>query len=165
MLQNLSLRAALRTGLRPVLAFASVGPLVGLFVGLAGFTEVPSVRYVPPPDRGTPTSERGTGSRGDCLYRAELPPVAALVGDSHLTFTVSDRPTIWAYLPYTSSDARYAELILYTESSDQEIYRGSFPLSDSPGVTGVRFPDSMPPLAVGEAYRWYIDVACSSASV
>ena len=87
--------------------------------------------------------------------------MAALVGEPHLSLTVSDRPTLWAYLPYTSSDASHAEVILQTESSDQEIYRGFFPLSDALGVTGIRFPMSMPALEVGETYRWYIDVACS----
>jgi len=137
---------------------------LGLILSLTGaeaLANVSSVRYVPPPDRGTPPSTRGTGSRGDCLYNAELPPLAALVGESHLALTVSDRPTLWAYIPYTTTDASHAEVIFYTESSDQEIYRGSFPLSAMPGITGIRFPTSAPELEVGETYRWYIDIPCS----
>ncbi|MEO0770709.1 MAG: DUF928 domain-containing protein [Cyanobacteria bacterium J06649_4] len=133
-------------------------------VGLAGFTEISSVRYTPPPDRGTPRSERGTGSRGDCLYQANLPPMAALVGEPHLLLTVSDRPTLWAYLPYTTADVSHAEIIFQSDSSDQEIYRGFFPLSATPGITGIRLPAAAPALAVDETYRWYIDIPCSSVS-
>ncbi|MGC1306292.1 MAG: DUF928 domain-containing protein [Phormidesmis sp.] len=129
--------------------------------GLAGFTEIPSVRYVPPPDRGTPPSDRGTGSRGDCLYRADLPPMAALVGEPHLSLTVSDRPTLWAYLPYTTNDASHAEAVLQRDSDDQELYRSAFPLGTMPGITGIRFSNSAPALEVGETYRWYIDIPCS----
>lgn len=152
-LHTLFLKVGLKAGFTSGLALA--------LIGLAGFTEIPSVRYVPPPDRGTPTSDRGTGSRGDCLYQADLPPLAALVGQSHLSLTVSDHPTLWAYIPYTTADASQGEVIIQVEASDLEIYRGSFPLSSTPGIVGIRLPDTMPALAVGEEYRWYIDIPCS----
>jgi len=77
--------------------------------------------------------------------------------------TVSDRPTLWAYLPYTMADAPHAEVIIQAESSDQEIYRGTFPLDTMPGITGIRLPESVPALDMGESYRWYVDVPCAPA--
>ena len=152
MLNNL-IKISLRSGLILVLA------------GLAAQASVASVRYIPPPDRGTPTSDRGTGSRGDCLYTAELPPLAALVGQSHLTLTVSDRPTLWVYIPYTTAEASQGEVVLQVEATGEEVFRAPFSLNQKPGVTGIRFPESMPALAIGEEYRWYVDIQCFSADI
>lgn len=123
-----------------------------------------SVQYIPPPDRGTPPSNQGTGSRGNCLYRADLPPLTALVGQSHLSLTLSERPTLWAYIPYTVAEVGQGDVIIQRESDDQEIYRGSFQLSTTPGIVGIQLPEAMPALSIGETYRWYIDIQCLSGS-
>lgn len=121
-------------------------------------------RYTPPPDRGTPPSRKTTGSRGNCFYHSERPPLAALVGQSHLSWTISDRPTIWIYSPYTVTDTLQAELVLQVETTDEELYRGMFSLNNSPGVQGIQLPTSLEPLEVGKTYRWYIDVFCQDAN-
>jgi len=121
-------------------------------------------RYTPPPNRGTPPSNKTTGSRGNCFFHSDRPPLAALVGQSHLSWTISDRPTIWIYSPYSASETLQAELILQTETTDEELYRGTFPLNTSPGVQGVQLPAFTSPLEVGQTYRWYIDVLCKDAN-
>jgi len=121
-------------------------------------------RYTPPPNRGTPHSNKTTGSRDNCFYHSARPPLAALVGQSHLSWTLSDRPTIWIYSPDSASETLQAELILQTEATDEELYRGTFPLDKSPGVQGAQLPSSMTRLEVGKTYRWYIDVLCKDAN-
>lgn len=161
----------LRSGLS--LAIVGFGGLVGLSSSVLSAhynvlteetVQSKSVKYIPPPDRGTPPSNQGTGSRGNCLYRADLPSFTALVGQSHLSLALSERPTLWAYIPYTATEVSQGDIIIQLNSDDREIYRGSFQLESTPGIVGIQLPDSMPALAVGEVYRWYIDIQCVSSS-
>lgn len=117
-------------------------------------------QYTPPPDRGTPPSNKTTGSRGNCLFDGHRPALAALVGQPHLPWTISDRPTLWFYNPYTAAETLRAELILQSDATDQELYRGSLSLGDQPGIQGVQLPAAIAPLQVGQTYRWYIDIYC-----
>ncbi len=115
-----------------------------------------------PPDRGTPQSKEGTGSRGDCLYKPSLPPLKSLAGKNHLKLTTSDRPTFWVYLPYTQAEASYGEFSL--QNGDNEIYRVRFQLPAKPGIVGVSLPSTVAPLEVGKQYRWYFDINCSASA-
>ena len=112
-----------------------------------------------PPNRGTPKSDEGTGSRGDCLGKPSLPPLKSLAGKNHLKLTTRDRPTFWIYVPYTQAEARYGEFSLH--NSEGELYRTRFQLTAKPGIIGVRLPSTVAPLEVGKLYRWYVDVNCS----
>ena len=127
------------------------------------YSENREISFIPaqldPPNRGTPKSDKGTGSRGDCLYKPSLPPFQSLAGKNHLKLTTSDRPTFWVYLPYTQTEAPYGEFSL--QNGDHEIYRTRFQLSAKPGIVGVSLPSTVAPLAVGKQYRWYFDVNCS----
>ncbi|NJN32478.1 MAG: DUF928 domain-containing protein [Synechococcales cyanobacterium RM1_1_8] len=120
----------------------------------------PPPGYTPPPDRGTPPSTHTTGSRGSCFRHSDRPPLAALVGQGHLSWTISDRPTIWIYNPYTQAEAVKAELVLQAESGDRELYRGTFPLGQAPGIQGIPWPAALAPTEVGQVYRWYVDISC-----
>ncbi len=113
-----------------------------------------------PPNRGTPKSKDGTGSRGNCLYKPALPPLKSLGGKSDLKLTASDRPTIWVYIPYSKIEASYGEFSL--QQGDNEIYRTRFQLMAKPGVMGIELPSSISPLKVGTSYRWYLDINCST---
>ncbi len=116
-----------------------------------------------PPDRGTPQSDEGTGSRGDCLDKPSLPSPISLVGKNHLQLTVSDRPTFWVYLPYTQAEASYGEFSL--QHQDHEIYRTRFHLPDQPGIVSVSLPPTVPSLEMDKKYRWYVDINCSASAV
>ncbi|NER00318.1 MAG: DUF928 domain-containing protein [Cyanothece sp. SIO2G6] len=119
------------------------------------------VLYTPPPDAGTPASTGGTGSRGGCLHIPDRPPLAALVGQPHLMLTTSDRPVFWIYVPYTAAEAPSG--IFSLQQGDDAVYEATFSLSSTPGVLGIRLPESAPPLAVGEEYDWFIDINCVAA--
>jgi hypothetical protein len=111
-----------------------------------------------PPSRGTPPSREGTGSRGDCLYKQNSPGFTRLVGSEPLKFTVKEHPTIWIYVPYSSSEAPIGEFSL--QDDEDEIYRTQFQLPAAPGIVGIVLPTTLPPLAIGREYRWYVDVTC-----
>lgn len=113
-----------------------------------------------PPNRGTPKSQDGTGSRGNCLDTPNLPPLKSLGGRSNLKFTASDRPTIWVYIPYTQTEATYGDFSL--QQGDEEIYRVRFQMMAKPGIIGIALPSSIAPLKLGTSYRWYIDINCSN---
>lgn len=114
-----------------------------------------------PPDKGTPPTKEGTGSRGDCLYKQNQLPLTRLVGDRHLQLTVNERPTFWIYTPYTRQDANNGEFSL--QHGDDEVYRIRFELPTKPGIVGIKLPSTVSPLEVNKSYRWYIDIECPNA--
>ena len=124
------------------------------------------IRFVPanpdPPDRGTPTSNRGTGSRGDCLYKPNKPLLTSLVGSNNLDLTISDRPTFWVYVPYTQQEAPSGEFSL--QDGENDVYRTRFQLPATPGIVSISLPATQKPLEVGKTYRWYFEMNCPLCS-
>lgn len=116
---------------------------------------------VPPPDRGTPRAPYGTGSRGDCLQTSELPPLAPFSGNVGMDITVSEHPSFWVYVPYAHSDVSGATFSL--QSGDTEVYQQTVTLLNTPGVVEIVTPTTLPPLEVGDAYRWYFEMTCPQA--
>lgn len=114
-----------------------------------------------PPDRGTPSANDGTGSRGDCIDKQDKFPLTRLVGSASLKSTVKEYPTLWVYLPYTRLEAPNGEFSL--QDGDKEVYRVRFQLPTTPGIIGLSLPSTSPPLAVGKQYRWYFDINCPRA--
>ncbi|MBD2197673.1 MULTISPECIES: DUF928 domain-containing protein [Calothrix] len=115
----------------------------------------------PPPDRGTPPASEGTGSRGDCLYQSNKPPLTALVGTYNLQLTVDEKPKLWVYIPYTNKEAPEAEFSL--QDGENEVYRTRFQLAQKSGIFRINLPSHTSPLEVNKQYRWYVDINCSSA--
>lgn len=111
-----------------------------------------------PPDRGTPPASEGTGSRGDCFYKQDMPPPTRLVGSHPLKLTFEKYPTFWVYVPYTPQEATDGEFSL--QDGDSEVYLTHFQLPATPGIVGISLPPTVPPLAVGKEYRWYFDINC-----
>jgi Domain of Unknown Function (DUF928) len=112
-----------------------------------------------PPSRGTPPGKEGTGSRGDCIYQQDKPPLTRIVGGNQSHLTVKAYPTIWVYLPYTAQEATKGEFSL--QDGDMEIYRTSLKLPTKSGIVGISLPSKIPALKVGKEYRWYFDINCS----
>jgi Domain of Unknown Function (DUF928) len=115
-----------------------------------------------PPDRGTPPTKEGTGSRGNCLFKQNKPPLTRLVGGAQSKLTLKHHPTLWIYIPYTNQDSPNGEFSLQDENS--EVYKTSFKLPDTPGIISISLPSTVKPLEAGKTYRWYVDIACPSAS-
>ena len=111
-----------------------------------------------PPDRGTPPASEGTGSRGACLYKRDMPPLTRLGGSNHLNLTVNEYPSFWVYVPYTAQEAPDGEFSL--QDGDDEVYRIRFQLPETPGIVSITQPSTAPPLEVGKKYRWYFKINC-----
>jgi hypothetical protein len=74
--------------------------------------------------------------------------------------TASAHPTIFVNIP-AEVPAATAQLTLQNEAGDQELYSTTFALTGKPGIVGIRIPDSVPPLQVGQKYLWQVSVACN----
>jgi hypothetical protein len=112
-----------------------------------------------PPKRGTPPGKEATGSRGDCIYKQDKPPLTLIVGSNQSQFTVKAYPTIWVYLPYSSQEATDGEFSL--QDGDIDVYRARLKLPTRSGIVGISLPSRIPALKVGKEYRWYVDINCS----
>jgi hypothetical protein len=115
----------------------------------------------PLPDKGTPQTNRGTGTRGDCLSKPEKPPLTHLAGEKNFELTVSERPTFWAYVPYTPEEAPSGEFFL--QDGEDNVYRTQFQLPATPGIVSISLPSTAKPLEVGKTYRWYFDINCPTS--
>ncbi|HAG83968.1 MAG TPA: hypothetical protein DCL61_23165 [Cyanobacteria bacterium UBA12227] len=116
----------------------------------------------PLPDNGTPETKRGTGTRGDCLSKTEQPPLTYLGGENNFELTVSERPTVWVYVPYTSKEAPSGEFSL--QDGEEDVYRTQFQLPATPGIVSITLPATKKPLEVGKTYRWYFDINCPASN-
>jgi hypothetical protein len=129
---------------------------------IQNYSSEASIDFVPanadPPDRGTPQADLGTGSRGDCLSKENMPPLTRLVGSQQLHLTVDGYPTFWVYLPYSPQEAPEGEFSL--QEGDNGLYRTRVPLTATPGIIGIRLPSTVSPLTIGKEYRWYFDINC-----
>lgn len=115
-----------------------------------------------PPNRGTPPTDSGTGSRGECLVKKDIPPLKRLAGSPALKYTLSAYPIIWLYSPYTTQDAPDGDFSL--QLGDKEVYRTKIQLPKTPGIIGIPLPQNLSPLVVEQEYRWYFEVNCSSTT-
>lgn len=115
-----------------------------------------------PPIRGkTPPASEGTGSRGDCVYKQNKPPLTRLVGGKNLKSTVDKYPKLWFYSPYTREEAPGGEFSL--QYGDEEVYQTQFQLPTKPGVFSISIPSTAKGLEVGKKYRFYVDINCPTA--
>jgi hypothetical protein len=122
------------------------------------------IRFIPAaqpnlPDRGTPPAPDGTGSRGGCPYKKELPRLTNLGGSENLELTVDAHPTFWVYVPYTQKEVVSGEFSL--QEGDNEVYSTHFQLPATPGIVSITLPSRVKPLEVGKKYNWYFDINCS----
>lgn len=151
------------------LSLSTIMCLVAIPQSLAQTTEnenkssiifVPAAKQPEPPDKGTPESNEGAGSRGNCPYEANTLPPTSLVGNHNLTTTLSGHPSFWVYVPYSTEQVYKAEFALQDE--DQDLYRDSIELpTNAPGIIEIKLPSTVSPLKIGQQYRWYFELSCS----
>lgn len=124
------------------------------------------IRFVlanpPLPNNGTPKTTLGTGTRGDCLYKEGNPPLTHLGGEKNFELTVSEYPTFWVYVPYTSQEAPSGEFSL--QDGEDDVYRTRFQLPAKPGIVSISLPATAKPLEVGKTYRWYFEINCPASN-
>jgi hypothetical protein len=129
----------------------------------------PSRPVSPPPDRQPgakkaptcpPTTTQLAALVRDWQQLAPLDPW----GSSHWEKTVSDRPTLWVYMPYQRLDDLDASVILQDETGNQYLTTWTLRLPEQAGVMAISFPKGVA-LEVGKRYRWLVSVACKEAVV
>ena len=107
---------------------------------------------------GRPGRRKGGGSRSPCPT-SEI-PLTALVPDSNIGSTVSDRPSLWFYVPYNPQQVGAGEFVLQDEQ-EKNVYRQTFTLPQAPGLVNLKLPQNEPPLDVNRPYRWYFKLYCN----
>lgn len=136
-----------------------------------GSTRIANVRFTPPPPPpgDAPAGRaRGGASRGDCtqvqLQLTALAPIAITTKQkaSVWGFTTEAYPTIWVYVPYTRNLTTPVEFVLQDANGNTH-YKAQVALPNQAGVMGIKVPNSVTPLAVGQRYRWFFSVFCDAA--
>lgn len=118
---------------------------------------------------GSSGNTRGGGTRGNCpALDPSLKPLTALIpklkagqATGKAIETVSARPTIWIYVPYTAPTAKRITFILKTESGEK-VYQLGLPVPTRSGIVSITVPNEQPPLEVGKSYQWKYLISCSS---
>jgi hypothetical protein len=121
--------------------------------------------YQPPAGTEPPRRTRGGGTRGGCDSQAAI-DTTALAPQTHIGQTASTRPTlVW----FVADETPYpVEVQLYryvsSDSADDRLEPvGTFDLGLSQvGWMTLTLPATLPPLVVGETYRWKVIVKCSA---
>lgn len=73
--------------------------------------------------------------------------------------TLSSRPTIWVYVSAIPKNAEL-EFSLQDAAGNRELYNTRFMANGQTGLLGVRLPDTVPELVIGENYFWEIAMRC-----
>lgn len=106
---------------------------------------------------GRPGRRAGGGSRSPCPS-VDL-PLTALMPATNWGKTVSERPTFWSYVPYSSQAVPVGEFSLQDEQG-RDVYRTPFTLPETPGLVSFSIPTTAAPLEINQWYRWYFKLYC-----
>lgn len=132
--------------------------LVQIVLALSLINGVPLVALAQefePPLRGMPGRREGGGTRGGCLVGQQS--LMALMPESNLSLTVSERPTFFWYIPPTT--AEMAEFTLL-DARNQEVYKTAVPINQESGIISLQSSEELPALEAGVDYRWYFSLVC-----
>lgn len=113
-------------------------------------------QYVPP-QRGTPKSTQGTGSRG-CTQSTPV-TLGLLVPNDHNGQTISDRPTFFLYVSDKTSVP--VEFALVEPGVAKPLYVQKMQVEKG-GIIQVTLPSELPALESGKKYRWSASLICDA---
>lgn len=118
--------------------------------------------FFAPKGRSMPKDSEGGASRGRCLQNQMgiQEAVTLITPQDNSGLTASARPTFMANIDQASAKQVFFSLKNMDESYFFEMTM-SLPSSESKLVK-FQLPDTAPPLAVGEQYRWSVAVVCGS---
>ncbi|MBD2536265.1 DUF928 domain-containing protein [Nostoc flagelliforme FACHB-838] len=119
------------------------------------------------PDNSAPTGRRKGGTSRDGCTPLDTPITALVPGQeitneskSFLTFTISEHPTFWVFVPELPINTVSGEFILQDEN-DKNIYRASLSLPRKASVLGIQLPRNLQSaLKINKNYQWYFKVFC-----
>lgn len=119
----------------------------------------------PAPSDPPPGGERTPGGAlgEDPVCPATPQDLTAITPETVYGKTLSERPTLWFYIPYTSADVEKGEFTVLTADDTERVYRATFTLPDQPGLVSLTLPEAaMVNLEEGQRYHWYLKVFCAS---
>ncbi|MCC3500524.1 MAG: DUF928 domain-containing protein [Microcoleus sp. PH2017_15_JOR_U_A] len=119
-----------------------------------------------PPVNSRPPEREHTGTRGSCEETAgvHFTPLLPSRSSYFLVSTITDRPTLWFYVPYRSQSVSYGTFSL-EDAGGNRVYKIDFKLPETPGIVSVNLPKDRQPLEVNKTYRWYFRLYCSSQTL
>lgn len=107
-------------------------------------------------------SQTGTGQRNDCPdVNGSL---TALIPKTNWGKTVSQSPTFWFYVPYSSEQIAVGKFVLQDEQGINQIEPIQFTLPETPGFVSFTLPETAPILEVGLDYYWAFELYCHPKS-
>lgn len=120
--------------------------------------------YQPPQGLGRPGRREGAGTRGpgNCYIGSQS--LTALMPVDSFGATVAAYPTFSFYMPPIPSQIQPKQVEF--ELSDEEgntVYATMFTTTGEPGIINLTLPADagLPPLKVGQNYRWHFAVICA----
>jgi len=119
--------------------------------------------------RNFPGRRVAAGTRGECLIVApgqqDSLPLVVLLPDSNLSLTTQAHPEFFWFNPPIVGQAVVFELRAVNANlqSQQLVYTTQVPIEPPGRLHGLQLPDdgSVPPLEVGQLYRWSVTPLCS----
>ena len=123
-----------------------------------------------PPNTGTPedsSSPGGTRTESERIAgcRGKKDAIASLTGNKIKELTVSDYPSFWFYIPYTSDEIDRLEFALEDTQAKRTIYQTPIQLSET-GIVEVTLPQqSQYAIERNKNYTWYLKGYCNSEDV
>jgi len=138
--------------------------LLGMgFVLSEGAVQVASAAtFVPPKGIGAPGRREGAGTRGSCVRESDIAKsrLTAIIPESRLGLTVSERPSFFLYLPKTGANVVRFEL---KDAQHKVLYRETIEISGdySSSLVRVQIPETETPLEVGKDYYWKFSLVCN----
>lgn len=121
------------------------------------------------PENGAPTGRRKGGTSRNGCTPLNMPITALVPGEeigdeskSFLTFTISEYPTFWFFVPELPKNAVLGEFLLQEENG-KNIYKTSLSLPRKASIIGIKLPhNSQSALKIEKNYQWYFKVFCGN---
>ncbi|MEM9447112.1 MAG: DUF928 domain-containing protein [Cyanobacteria bacterium P01_E01_bin.6] len=135
---------------------AGIPPSLSSIVVKNGLPDPPSN---PPPNGQREPGGSLSGEIASCPVLS-VPLTAITPPDVHGQ-TLSEQPTFWFYIPYSSENVKVGEFSILTRDETQEVYRQPFYLPETPGLMSIQLSaDDENLLQEGLYYHWYLTLYC-----
>jgi len=116
-----------------------------------------------PPDNQTLEDSAGGASRsgGFCPQDGmmEGPSVTPILPETKQGLTLSDRPTVFAYIPPTSAAQGY---FIVKDKTEDYYYQTQVEIPSDGGIISLTLPPEASPLETGKTYQWSFVLACEN---
>lgn len=147
--------------------FTPVTPWLGLLLGLfvCSLPLMAMAVEFKPPRRGVPGRREGGGTRDPyACVQGNPARLMAIMPETNLGLTNAAHPRFFWYSPKTR--AKFAEFTLTkaneaTPADKFPVFTTTFSITGTPGVVSLSIPTLIPPLAVGQDYRWSLALICN----